>query len=161
MDSPALPEGRARLAAVIKAAGPVVRIEDAQETLRISRTVAAKLLSRWASQGWLRRVGTGVYMPVQLELLDAEQVVEDPWILVPVLFDPAYVGGRTAAEHGDLTEQIFRDIVVYTKRRHGRPLSSNRARSFPSVISQTPSFSARSPSGAGVPGSQGRISIVP
>jgi len=117
MESHALPHGRARLAAVIKTARPVVRIEDAEGALHISRTVAAKLLSRWASQGWLRRVGTGAYVPVQLELLDAEQVVDDPWILVPVLFDPAYVGGRTAAEHWDLTEQIFRDIVVYTKRR--------------------------------------------
>ena len=48
------------------------------------------------------------------ESFGAEQVVEDPWILVPALFDPAYIGGRTAAEHWDLTEQIFRDIVVYT-----------------------------------------------
>lgn len=130
MDSHALPEGRARLAAVIKAAGPVVRIEDAQEALRISRTTASKLLSRWASQGWLRRVGTGAYMPVQLELLDAEQVVEDPWILVPVLFDPAYVGGRTAAEHWDLTEQIFRDIVVYTQRRVNAPVVERQGAIF-------------------------------
>jgi predicted transcriptional regulator of viral defense system len=33
---------------------------------------------------------------------------------VPALFAPAYVGGRTAAEHWDLTEQIFKDIVVVT-----------------------------------------------
>ena len=44
------------------------------------------------------------------EFLDSEQVVQDPWILVPALFAPAYIGGRTAAEHWDLTEQIFRDI---------------------------------------------------
>jgi predicted transcriptional regulator of viral defense system len=36
--------------------------------------------------------------------------------LVPALFAPAYVGGRTAAEHWDLTEQIFNDIVVMTTR---------------------------------------------
>ena len=44
-----------------------------------------------------------------------------------MLFDPAYIGGRTAAEHWDLTEQIFRDIVVFTaqpvraksQERHG------------------------------------------
>jgi len=130
MDPHALPEGRARLAAVIKAAGPVVRIEDAQEALQLTRTGAAKLLSRWAGQGWLRRVGTGAYMPVQLELLDAEQVVEDPWILVPVLFDPAYVGGRTAAEHWDLTEQIFRDIVVYTARRATAPIVERQGAVF-------------------------------
>ena len=32
------------------------------------------------------------------------------------MFSPAYIGGRTAAEHWDLAEQIFRDIVVLTSR---------------------------------------------
>ncbi len=111
-----LPRGRARLAAVIQAAGDVVRIENAAQALDVSRKKAAKLLARWTEQGWLRRVGTGIYVPVQLELLDSEQVLQDPWILVPALFAPAYIGGRTAAEHWDLTEQIFRDIVVFTVR---------------------------------------------
>jgi len=111
-----LPRGRARLVAVIQAAGDVVRIEDASKVLDLPRDRAAKLLSRWADQGWLRRVGTGAYVPVQLDLLDSEQVMHDPWILVPTLFSPAYVGGRTAAEHWDLTEQIFRDVVVFTAR---------------------------------------------
>lgn len=111
-----LPAGRAALAAVVGTAGDVVRIEDAMQALKLTRTQAAKTLSKWASQGWLRRVGPGAYLPVPLELLDADQVVQDPWILVPVLFEPAYVGGRTAAEHWDLTEQIFRDIVVFTGR---------------------------------------------
>jgi len=108
--------GTSRLAAVISAAGDVVHIEDAQATLAVSRTKAAKLLSRWAGQGWLRRVGPGAYVAVQLELREAAQVLQDPWVLVPALFDPAYIGGRTAAEHWDLTEQIFRDILVFTAR---------------------------------------------
>ncbi len=99
---------------MIRAAGDVVHIADVEATLALPRTRAAKLLSRWSSQGWLRRVGPGVYVPVQLELRDVEQVVQDPWILVPALFAPAYIGARTAAEHWDLTEQIFRDIVVFT-----------------------------------------------
>lgn len=111
-----LPGGRAKLAAVIKTGGDVVRIEDAVQALAIPRTQAAKLLSRWTEQGWLRRVGSGAYVPVQLELLDADTVVPDPWILVPTLFAPAYIGGRTAAEYWDLTEQIFRDILVCTAR---------------------------------------------
>jgi len=130
MESHVLPPGRARLAAVMKTAGAVVRIEHAEKALRVSRTEAAKLLSRWAGQGWLRRVGVGAYVPVQLEFLDADQVVDDPWILVPVLFDPAYVGGRTAAEHWDLTEQIFRDIVVYTARRVNRAVVERQGAIF-------------------------------
>lgn len=60
-----------------------------------------------------RRVGG---LPVQLALHESEQVIQDPWVLVPALFDPAYIGGRTATEHWDLTEQIFRDILVFTAR---------------------------------------------
>ncbi|NQW11779.1 MAG: hypothetical protein HQ481_18100 [Alphaproteobacteria bacterium] len=113
-----IPSGRAKLSAVLGAAGDVITIDDVEQVLGQSRTQAAKLLSRWAAQRWLRRVGTGAYVPAQLDLLDADQVVSDPWVLVPALFDPAYIAGRTAAEHWDLTEQIFRDIVVFT----GRPV---------------------------------------
>jgi predicted transcriptional regulator of viral defense system len=113
---PAPQSGKARLTAIINAAGDVVHIEDVVATLTVSRQKASQLLSRWAEQGWLRRVGPGAYVPVQLELRDPEQVVQDPWVLVPALFDPAYVGGRTAAAHWDLTEQVFRDVLVFTAR---------------------------------------------
>ena len=111
-----IPEGRRKLATVVREAGDIVHIADAERALDISRTAAAKLLSRWSEQGWLRRVGPGAYAPVSLDSLISEQVLDDPWVLVPALYDPAYVGGRTAAEHWDLTEQIFRDIVVMTER---------------------------------------------
>ena len=111
-----IPEGRRRLAAVIQEAGDIVQIADAERTLDVSRTAAAKLLSRWSRQGWLRRVGPGIYAPVSLDSLVSEQVLDDPWVLVPALYDPAYIGGRTAAEYWDLTEQIFHDIVVMTER---------------------------------------------
>lgn len=122
-----LPQGRAQLVRVLGNAGDVVRIVDVAGTLDLSRTDAAKRLARWTEQGWLRRVGRGAYVPVSLDTLGAERVIDDPWILVPALYAPAYVGGRTAAEHWDLTEQIFNDIVVVTgqfirdrhQRRHG------------------------------------------
>ena len=114
-----------RLSLLVQSAGDFVRIEDVEKILNLSRTQSAKLLSQWASQGWLRRVGVGTYVPVPLNLLDSRQVVEDPWILVPTLFSPAYIGGRTAAEHWDLTEQIFRDVVVFTSR----PIRSRRVKS--------------------------------
>ena len=116
MDESLRQSGKSRLAAVLSTAGDVVHIKDVEAALTVPRTRAAKLLSRWAAQGWLRRVGPGTYVPVQLALLGAKQVVEDPWVLVPALFHPAYIGGRTAAEHWDLTEQIFRDIFVCTAR---------------------------------------------
>ena len=79
----------------------------------MNRTTAAKTLSRWCSQGWLRRIGQGLYVPVPLDLAGTEQVVEDPWVLVPTLFGHCYVGGWTAAHHWDLTEQLFRELVSF------------------------------------------------
>jgi predicted transcriptional regulator of viral defense system len=109
-----LPRARAQLASVVARAGDLVRIDDAVEALSLSRADAAKRLSSWTAQGWLRRVGRGIYAPVSLDTLDAARVLDDPWVLVPALYAPAYIGGRTAAEHWDLTEQIFDDIVVVT-----------------------------------------------
>ena len=57
-----------------------------------------------------------VSTPVSLDMRGSDQAVADAWLLVPALFDPAYIGGRTAAEYWDLTEQLFRDIVVFTAR---------------------------------------------
>ena len=111
-----IPEGRRKLAVVVRSAGDIIHITDAENALDISHTAAAKLLSRWSGQGWLRRVGPGAYAPVSLDSLDSEIVLDDPWILVPTLYDSAYIGGRTAAEYWDLTEQIFQDIVVMTER---------------------------------------------
>lgn len=114
--SPPIPKGRLRLAAVVRAAGDIIQIDDAERALEVSRSDASKLLSRWFRQGWLRRVGPGCYAPVGLDSLASELVLDDPWVLVPVLFGPAYIGGRAAAEHWSLTDQIFRDIVVMTAR---------------------------------------------
>ncbi len=111
-----LPRGRHRLVAVIRASGDVINIDDVVATLSIERSAAAKLLSRWTSQGWLRRVGTGAYVPASLDSLESQRVLENPWVLVPALYKPAYIGGRTAAEYLDLTEQMFSDIVVMTSQ---------------------------------------------
>lgn len=109
-----LPTGRRRLVSVIRAAGDVIRIDDVVKTLCVERSHAAKFLSRWVGQGWLRRVGRGIYVPAPLDSLESDHVLADPWVLVPALYAPAYIGGWTAAEHLDLTEQLFRDIVVMT-----------------------------------------------
>jgi predicted transcriptional regulator of viral defense system len=109
-----LPQGRAQLVRVLAASGDVIRIEDVAKALDVSRTVAAKRLARWTEQGWLSRVGSGAYVPASIDTLGSERVLDDAWVLVPALFAPAYVGGRTAAEHWDLTEQIFKDVVVIT-----------------------------------------------
>lgn len=115
-DNP-LPASRARLAAVLRATKEVVSIDATARVLDLDRTAAAKALSRWLKQGWLRRVGHGLYVPVPLDLAGSEQVVEDPWVLVPTLFGQCYIGGWTAAHHWDLTEQLFNETLVFTTRR--------------------------------------------
>ena len=109
-----IPRGRRKLVAVIRQANDIIQIDDVVSALSIGRPEATKLLSRWTSQGWLRRVGSGAYVAVQLDSLESEQVLDDPWVLVPALYAPAYIGGWTAAEHWDLTEQMFRQILVMT-----------------------------------------------
>ncbi len=115
-ENTSLPSRRRKFAAVIRAANEVIEIDDVVATLTTGRPEASKLLARWASQGWLRRVGPGAYVPVPLDSLDRQFVLEDPWVLVPALYAPAYIGGWTAGEYWDLTEQLFRDIIVVTAR---------------------------------------------
>ena len=122
-----LPRGRAQLVRVLSAAGDVIHVDDVVTALQLDRIGAAQRLSRWAEQGWLRRVGRGAYVAASIDTMASDRVLDDPWVLVPALFAPAYIGGRTAAEHWDLTEQIFKDIVVMTtqsvrqkrEERHG------------------------------------------
>lgn len=113
----ALPPPRARLASVLRAAKEVVSVDVTSTTLKIKRRDAAKLLSRWQAQGWLRRIGHGLYVPVPLDLATSEQVIADPWVLVPTLFGQCYIGGWTAANHWELTEQLFNETFVFTTRR--------------------------------------------
>lgn len=113
---PPIAKSRARLSQVLQQAGDLVSVGDVSRTLRLDRTDAAKLLSRWRSQGWLRRLRHGVYAPVPLTAFGQEQVLDDPWVVVPELFGPAYVGGWSAAEHWGLTEQLFRSVCVLTTR---------------------------------------------
>ena len=109
-------QGRTRLSAVLQTAKDLVSIEDAMKALAVDRHAAIKLLARWKQQGWLKRVGPGIYAPIPLDASTTAQVLPDPWVLIPALFSPAYVGGWTAAEHWNLTEQLFRSIFVFTAR---------------------------------------------
>jgi predicted transcriptional regulator of viral defense system len=113
---PALPKGRVQLSQVLRGAGEVVSVDDVSGILGLERQAASKLLARWNGQGWIRRLRRGFYAPVPIAALGQEQVLEDPWVIVPELFGPAYIGGWSAAEHWGLTEQLFRSTCVLTTR---------------------------------------------
>src|SRR5229473_822425 len=109
-------KARQRLASVLRKSGDIVSISDVSEALSLDRSDAAKLLARWNAQGWVRRLRSGFYAPVPITSSGQEQVMEDPWVVVPELFGPACIGGWSAAEHWDLTEQLFRSTCVLTAR---------------------------------------------
>lgn len=116
LDPLSIPKGRAQLSEVLRSAGEVVSVDDVSGILHIERQTAARLLSRWNGQGWVRRLRRGFYAPVPVAALGQEQVLEDPWVIVPELFGPACIGGWSAAEHWGLTEQLFRSTCVLTIR---------------------------------------------
>lgn len=92
---------------------------DAAQVLDLPRNKAAKLLADWAKRGWLARVRQGLYVPVPLDSISPHIIPDDPWLIAVRVFEPCYIGGWSAAEHWDLTEQIFRTTVVLTTRRVG------------------------------------------
>ena len=106
-----------RLSALLRATSGSFRAEDAARVLELDRAHAAKLLAAWHRQGVIRRVARGLYVPVQPSALGQTQVLDDPWVLVPELYDPGYVGGWSALEHWELTEQLFRSVCVLTSKR--------------------------------------------
>jgi predicted transcriptional regulator of viral defense system len=115
---------RERLAALIRGTKGTISVPEAASILQISPSDASKMLSKWASKGWLSRVRQGLYVPVPIESRTADVPLEDPWVIADRLYSPCYIGAWSAAEYWGLTEQIFRTIVVMTtqKPRDRKPL---------------------------------------
>jgi len=114
---------RKRIAAIIRGTKGTISVDEAAGILNVASTDAAKMLSRWSKRGWMSRVRRGLYVPVPLESRTADVPLEDPWLIAERLFAPCYIGGWSAAEFLDLTEQIFSTIMVMTvqKPRDRRP----------------------------------------
>ena len=93
-------------------------VDEAASALILSIPRTHRLLSYLADRGWLLRLRRGLYSLVPLEAANAREWVEDPWVVVARLYGAdSYIGGWSACEHWDLTEQIFRETVVITSRR--------------------------------------------
>jgi len=108
---------RQRLSEVLRSTKGTISVKETANILEISSSDAAKMLARWAKKGWLSRVKRGLYISVPLESRSAEVSLESPWIIAEQLYAPCYIGGWSAAEYWDLTEQIFRTIMVMTTRK--------------------------------------------
>ena len=93
-----------------------VRPEDVSAALDISADEAAKKLSRWAAQGWLRRVRRGLYIGVPVEAPNPASWSEDPMVVAAEVW-PCYFTGWTAANEWALSDQVFRTTVLKTTSR--------------------------------------------
>ena len=94
-------------------------VRDAALTLE-GHTIrgAHRLLSYLTERGWLVRVSRGYYTTVPLEAVVPTEWREDPWLIASKVYGPScYIGGWTACEYWNLTDQIFNATVLFTTRR--------------------------------------------
>jgi len=93
-----------------------VTVAAASEALSMPTRKVAGILSRLEKKGWIRRVRRGIYFMLPLEATKQKGgIAGDPWIVASVLFNPCYIGGWSAAEHWELTEQLFQSTFVVTE----------------------------------------------
>ena len=125
-----------------KARGPFT-VREAANLLSLSIGRTQRFLAYLAARGWLVRTRRGLYATVPLNAVEPAHWREDPWIVASKVFSPSsYIAGWSACEHWELTEQIFREIVVVTTRR----LSGASIKSRPLLVA------VRRPSVGGVGG---------
>lgn len=92
-------------------------VDEAANVLEMSSRNASVLLSYFTRRGWLSRVRRGLYITVPLGTVNPQELKENPWVVANRIFAPCYIGGWSAAEYWEFTEQIFNSVVVYTSRR--------------------------------------------
>lgn len=91
-----------------------VNTDKLMEFHSCKRSTANQILRRLALKGWLHRLKQGAYVIVPLTSITATPAIENSWSLAMDLFKPAYISGWSAAEHWNLTEQIFNSVSVST-----------------------------------------------
>lgn len=111
------PSGRAELTTILGAGRRFVTPADVVEALGVNADTAAKKLSRWAADGWLRRARRGLYIPVPVDATNPAAWSEDALIVAAAVWPPCYFTGWTAANHWALTDQVFRTTVLKTTNR--------------------------------------------
>ena len=111
---------RAVLTALAALERPTVTAEDLVQRFAMSRQAANLTLSRLARKGWLTRLRRGVYAVVPLSSPSGRVTLDDPLAVAMSLFAPCYISGWTAAQHWELTEQIYNVVVVYSAKPQRR-----------------------------------------
>ena len=94
-------------------------VRDAALTLE-GHTIrgAHRLLAYLTERGWLVRVRRGYYTTVPLDAVVPTEWREDPWLIASKVYGPScYIGGWTACEYWNLTDQLFNATVLFTTRK--------------------------------------------
>jgi len=91
-----------------------ITVNDVIDSFPYNRELTNQILRRLCEKGWLQRLKRGIYTIVPLNSKTAEPIIEESWPLAMELFKPSFISGWSAAEHWDLTEQIFNKISVIT-----------------------------------------------
>lgn len=107
---------RRRLATVLRETKGYITPKTVADCLQIPSTKARQLLCYWTRNGWLKRIHHGIYLPIDIAADTRDQVLLDPWKISAERFAPCYIGGWSAAQHWDLTDQIFETTVVLTTK---------------------------------------------
>ncbi len=92
-------------------------LAEVADTLSLSHLEASKVLYRLKKQGHVLALKGGIFFPVSHKGLTPEESFTDPWVVVPILFPKAYVGGWSAANYWGLTEQLFRTTSLMTTNK--------------------------------------------
>jgi predicted transcriptional regulator of viral defense system len=117
LDPPGIgPRYRGYLERLHRSAPPTFGPEDAARVLDMEQADAARLLGYLARRGWLSRVRRGLYVAVPLDAGRSGEWTEDPWVVADSIYRPCYIGGWSACEHWNLTEQLFRTVLIVTGR---------------------------------------------
>jgi predicted transcriptional regulator of viral defense system len=90
---------------------------DAASTLNLSEEKTRVTLAYLVRKGWLSRVKRGLYISVPLGTVNPQEYKEHPWVVANRVFEPYYIGGWSAAEHWEFTDQIFNSVVIITLRK--------------------------------------------
>jgi len=109
--------GRAELSTVLASGKRFVTPADVTGALGVDPEAAAKRLSRWAKDGWVRRVRRGLYIGVPVDASNPAAWSEDALLVAAAVWSPCYFTGWTSASHWSLTDQVFRTTVLKTTER--------------------------------------------
>lgn len=92
-------------------------IQEASGILHEPKEKTRIALAYLARKGWLSRIKQGLYATVPIGAANPHEHKENPWIVASRVFAPCYIGGWSAAEYWEFTDQIFNSVVVITARK--------------------------------------------